>query len=116
MHTPLRRIVFAAFTVLFSLSVPSLWAQSAGNSGTIYGSVADATGAIVSDASVSVQNPVSGYVGNATTDSAGRYQFTNLPFNPYHLVISTKGFATYTCDVDVRSVVPVVLKTTLTVR
>lgn len=115
MHTPLRRIVFAAFIVLFSFSVPALWAQSAGNSGTIYGIVTDATGAAVSAASVSVQNPVSGYIGDATTDSAGRYQFTNLPFNPYHLVISAKGFAAYTRDVDVRSVVPVTLKTILNV-
>ena len=60
-----------------------LHAQS--NSGSISGTVTDPSGAVVPGATVTVENPVSGYLRTAKTDSAGRYQFSNLPFNPYHL-------------------------------
>jgi len=115
MHTSTRRVIFAAFAVCFSLSISSLHAQSAGNSGTIYGTVTDVTGAIVPNAAVSIQNPVSGYSRTTTSDSAGHYQFTNLPMNPYHLVVSVNGFAPYAQDVEVRSFVPINLKNTLAV-
>src|SRR5258707_9133982 len=115
MYTSMRRVIFAAIAICFSLSTSGLWAQSAGNGGTIYGTVTDATGAIVPNATVKIENPVSGYTRTATSDSQGRYQFTNLPLNAYHLVVNVKGFAAHSQDVDVRSSVPVTLKSTLTV-
>src|ERR1700735_770145 len=115
MHTSIRRVIFAAFVVFFSLGISSVWAQSAGNSGTIFGTVTDATGAIVPDASVSIENPVSGYSRTTKSDSAGHYQFTNLPLNPYHLTVSVKGFAPLSQDVEVRSFVPITVKNSLAV-
>jgi hypothetical protein len=115
MHTSLRRGIFAAFAIIFSFSISGLWAQSAGNGGTIYGTVTDATGAIVLGATVTIQNPVSGYSRTATSDASGQYQFTNLPLNPYHLTVSVKEFAPYSQDVDVRSSVPITLKNSLAV-
>src|SRR5580698_203165 len=115
MHTSIRRVVFAAFVIYFLFSVPSLRAQSAGNSGTIIGTVMDATGAIVPNATVSIQNPVSGYSKTTTSDGQGHFQFTNLPLNPYHLVVSETGFSSFTQDVEVRSFVPVTVKTVLAV-
>lgn len=115
MHTSVRRVIFAAFVLFFSFSSLASWAQSAGNSGTVVGTVTDATGAIVPDATVNIVNPVSGYSRVATTDGAGHYQFTNLPLNPYHVIVSVKGFSSATQDVDVRSFVPITLKTALTV-
>jgi hypothetical protein len=115
MHTSIRRVIFATFAVLFLLSVSGLRAQTAGNSGTIYGTVTDATGAIVPDAMVTIDNPVSGLSRTTTSDSEGHYQFTNLPLNPYHLSITVKGFSTLNQDVQVRSFVPVTVKSSLTV-
>jgi Carboxypeptidase regulatory-like domain/TonB-dependent Receptor Plug Domain len=115
MSTSIRRVIFAAFVIFFSFSVPSLWAQSAGNAGTIVGTVTDATGAIVPNATVSILNPVSGYSKSTTSDGQGHYQFTNLPLNPYHLVVTMSGFATFTQDVDVRSFVPITVKSVLNV-
>ena len=115
MNTSSRRVIFAAIAICFSLCISSLWAQSAGNSGTVSGTVTDATGAIVPDATVSIANPVSGYSRTTKSDSAGHYQFTNLPLNPYHLAISVAGFAPYTQDVDVRSFVPISLKNSLAI-
>src|SRR5713101_5867652 len=115
MNTSIRRVIFAAIAICFSLGIPGLWAQSAGNGGTIYGTVTDATGAIVPNATVKIENPVSGYTRTTTSDSQGRYQFTNLPLNPYHLVVNVNGFAPHSLDFDVRSSVPITLKSTLTV-
>ena len=48
-----------------------------------------------------------GSPGTAKTDGAGHYQFTNLPFNPYHLAVNAPGFSSFSLDVPVRSTVPV---------
>ncbi len=82
-------------------------AQSAGNSGSIDGTVLDPTGAVVAKAIVEIRNPVSGFDRSTTTDSAGKFQFTNIPFNPYHLTVTAAGFAAYVQDVEARSSVPV---------
>ena len=115
MHTSIRRGIFAAIAIFFSFSISGLWAQSAGNAGTVNGTVADSTGAIVPDATISIENPVSGYRRTTTSDREGHYQFTNLPLNPYHLVVLIHGFAPSSQDIDVRSFVPITVKSTLTV-
>src|SRR5271170_3857227 len=115
MHTSIRRGIFSAFAIILSFSIPGLWAQSAGSAGTIYGTVTDATGAIVPGSTVTIVNPVSGLSRSTTSDSDGHFQFTNLPLNPYHLSVSVAGFAPYSQDVQVQSVVPITLKTVLTV-
>src|SRR5271154_5132751 len=113
MHTSIRRGILATIAIIFSFSISGLWAQSAGSAGTIYGTVTDSTGAIVPGATVTIANPISGYSRSATSGQDGHYQFTNLPFNPYHLAISMTGFAGYSQDVEVRSTVPVTLKNVL---
>ena len=118
MHTSMRRVIIATFVIslLFGspgLWAPGLWAQSAGSAGTIYGTVTDTTGAIVPGATVTISNPVSGLTRTATSDEQGHFQFTNLPFNPYHLAITMNGFSSFTQDVTVSSVVPVTLKAAL---
>ena len=81
--------------------------QSVGNSTTLNGTVVDATGAIVLGATVKIHNAVSGLDRTVQTDSAGQFQFPNVPFNPYHLTVTAKGFSAYAQDVELRSVVPV---------
>jgi hypothetical protein len=115
MNTSKRRVVIAVFLTLFLFGVPGLRSQTAGNAGTIHGIVTDPTGAILPGATVTIQNPVSGYERAATTDSAGHYQFTNVPLNPYHVVVSAAGFASATQEVEVRSSVPVTVNTSLQV-
>jgi Carboxypeptidase regulatory-like domain/TonB-dependent Receptor Plug Domain len=114
----MRRFLYALealllLTWLFS-TAPFASAQS-GTSGTIAGTVADPSGAVVANATVTIHNPVSEYERTATTDASGKFTFSNVPYNPYHLTISAKGFAEHAQDVDVRSPVPVTLKTTLSV-
>lgn len=89
-------------------------AQSA-SSTSVVGSVVDPSGAVVPNATVDIRNPVSGFSRTTTTDAAGKFAIVNVPFNPYHLTITTKGFAPYVQDVDVRSTVPVNVAATLKV-
>ena len=100
---------------LFLISSVFLSAQSGSNSGTVFGTVMDGSGAVVTGAQVTIMNPVSGLKRTAVTDQTGKYQFPNLPFNPYHLAISAPGFDPYTRDVDVKSSVAVTLTDNLKV-
>ncbi len=81
-------------------------AQS-GNAGTISGTVADPSGAVVANAGVEILNPVSQYSRTAITDGSGKFNFPNVPSNSYHFTVTAPGFAPYVKDVDVRSSVSV---------
>jgi hypothetical protein len=77
-----------------------------GNSGSIEGLVKDPSGSSVPGARVEMSNPVTGYRRETTTDTGGSFRFSNVPFNPYHVMVTAEGFASSGQDVDVRSVVP----------
>src|SRR6266567_4272496 len=98
---------FIAIVTAAILTAATVWAQSVGNSGSINGTVVDPTGAVVAKATVEIRNPVSGLDRSTTTDASGRFAFTNIPFNPYHLVVTAEGFAAAVQDVEPRSAVPV---------
>ena len=87
---------------MFLFAVPG----SAQSSGTISGTVKDATGGVMPGASVEISDVLSGYHREATTGTDGSFRFANLPFNTYHLVVKASGFSSATQDVDVRSTVP----------
>src|SRR5271156_3679046 len=113
MRTKVR--CFAVFLLAFLLQATfSLsYAQSSANSGTISGTVTDPSGAVVPNATVSINNPVSQYSRTGTTDTAGHYRFPNVPFNPYHLIVNASGFGSLAQDVDVSSTVPVTVNPSL---
>jgi len=112
-----KKPLLAAFLlVVFLSSILSVYAQSGGSSTSVTGTVVDPTGAVVGNATVVIHNPVSGFNRSTTTDNAGKFSIPNIPFNPYHLEINGSGFAAYSQDVDVRSVVPVSLNVTLQVK
>jgi hypothetical protein len=96
--------VFVLGMMLFLAACPAN--AQMGNSGSIDGVVKDPSGGVVAGATVEISYPVSGYQRETTTGSDGAFRFTNVPFNTYHLVVTTPGFASYTQDVDVRSTVP----------
>ena len=84
-----------------------------GNSVNVGGTVTDQTGAVVPGATVTIHDPVSGFEESATTDASGNFTIPNVPFNPYHMTVTAKGFAEHVQDVDVRSAVPLALKISL---
>ena len=111
-----KKSLRAAFVVVFYLALTlHAYAQSGGNSASINGTVLDPSGAVVPNATVEIHNPVSHFDRSVTTDTSGKFSFPNIPFNPYHLDVTAAGFAPYAQDVEVRSVVPLVLKVGLQV-
>jgi hypothetical protein len=109
MSSRLRALLL--FTLAF-ICLP-IWAQS---SGTVEGVVKDPTGAVIPGAAVEIHNPVSHFDRSTITDGAGTFRFMNVPFNPYHLTVTAKGFDAYSGDVHVRSIVPVSLSLALEVK
>jgi hypothetical protein len=65
-----------------------------GNAGTIRGTVVDPSGAVVKDAAVEIQNPVSHFTTSTSTDDRGNFEFDNVPLNSYHLTVAASGFQT----------------------
>jgi Carboxypeptidase regulatory-like domain len=109
-----KRSLCAAFAVVFVLAV-GFYAQAQSNSASINGTVLDPSGAVVANANVEIHNPVSHFDRSVTTDSSGKFSFSNVPFNPYHLSVAGGGFAPYAQDVEIRSAVPLDIKINLKV-
>jgi hypothetical protein len=104
-------LISVAFILCGFVVAQSLSAQS--NGSTVGGTIVDPSGGVIAGATVEIHNPVSGFERSTSTDSSGNFNIPNVPFNPYHLTITSPGFDTYTQDVDVRSTVPVNLKIAL---
>ena len=109
------RVSFAILFFLLLLGAISLQAQSAAGSGTVTGTVTDPTAAAVAGATVVLQNSVSGFTRTVKADALGQFQFNNIPFNPYRVLITSPGFITTDQRVEVRSSVAVVVRSVLAV-
>ena len=112
-HALSRSISLLAMFLFAACFFPSSQAQSGSNSGTILGTVTDPTGAVVPGAPVTILNPVTRYTRSTVSDSAGHYEFKNLPFNAYHLAIKVPGFSPFATDVTVRASVAQSITNTL---
>jgi len=80
------RIAIAAFCLL----VGALCAQNF--NGSISGTVADSTGAVIPGAVVVVTNTETGRTWKTAADSSGFYQVTNLPPGAYNVEAEASGF------------------------
>ncbi len=98
-----KRITLLALGLLL-MAAPGF--AQLGNSGSIEGVVKDPSGSSVAGATVEITYAISGFHREATTDTDGSFRFTNVPFNPYHMVVTATGFSSLTQDVEVRSTVP----------
>ena len=87
-HSLALRLVFALIVLLLS-SLPGQ-AQTA----TVGGMIVDASGAVVSGASITAQNTETGISRDAASNDAGLFRFSNLPPGPYTINIEKPGFQT----------------------
>jgi len=87
----MRSFCVVAFLVGLAAS-PALFAQSA--SGTILGSVHDASGASIPGAAVSIVNQQTGFRREVPTDSNGDYELPYVPLGDYVVSAKAKGFKT----------------------
>lgn len=81
-------VLFGSLLALASLAL----AQSATTS--VRGTVSDAKGAVVSGATVTLNNKDTGFTRSATTDDQGTYQFLEVPPATYVMTVASTGFAT----------------------
>ena len=88
----------ARFVMLCSLLMPpAAWAQSA--SGTIAGTVRDASGALIPGVTVEASSPaLIERVRSAVTDSQGLYRIVDLRPGSYTVTFTLPGFATFKRD------------------
>ena len=99
--------VLCSLLALAGMAASFAAAQGMGSAGSISGTVADPSGAIVPGATVELRNSVTGYDKTDTSDDKGEYRFLNLPPNNYQLTAKAPGFSGYSAEVAVRGTVPV---------
>src|SRR5580700_4563148 len=86
------RALVAAFVVALALAVsPLAYGQA---TGSITGTVTDASGAAVTGAKVTVSAPATGLTREATTDGAGNFVVTLLPVANFTVRVEVTGFQT----------------------
>jgi hypothetical protein len=80
--------------VLTVISAGSLFGQ--GNTGSILGTITDASGAVVPNAKVSITNTHTGVQASVITDSLGNYLFNFLAPGSYKVEAELSGFKKFT--------------------
>lgn len=91
MKTPqVKAKIFAFILWSFVLSVV-IFAQS-GTTGSLSGLVTDATGAIISNATITLTNTATGAARNTTSDSEGRWKAAVLEVSIYKITFEATGF------------------------
>ncbi len=63
--------------------------------GTITGTVADPTGAVVGSAAIQAKNADTGAVYTAASTTTGNYTLSQLPTGTYELTVTVTGFKRY---------------------
>ena len=97
----IRKLPILTFCAVASAA--AVYAQS--NAGTIDGQVLDPSGAVIAQATVELRNPITKFSHKAVSDANGRFHFTNVPPNPYHVVVAAPGFAKKDVDATVLSLI-----------
>lgn len=93
-HNYLRRFfLLTLFALLFGgASTSRLWAQSA-VAGALSGAVTDPTGAVISNATVTIKNIGTNKEETSTTNAEGNFRFNNLQPGVYSVTIAASGFS-----------------------
>ena len=94
MKVLLRTAVGGVLLLALFSAIPA-WAQTA-NSGVVLGTVVDAKGGVIPDATASLVNAATNDTKTATTNASGQYVFPSVAPGTYTLKISKAGFATST--------------------
>jgi hypothetical protein len=81
-----------ALLVVLFLSAHAAFGQAQSNAADIQGTVKDATGAVVANATVTVRNPNTNVTRNATSNDEGFYRIINVPPGDYEITVEAANF------------------------
>src|SRR5262245_49549507 len=95
----IRLYLYLAVTIAIALNCLPACAQKV--TGDIAGTVTDATGAVVANATVTADNPATKFSLSLTTSDTGGYRIVNLPPGTYKLSVTSPGFKTLVRDAEV---------------
>lgn len=84
-------VLFVAFFCV-QLSASTVFGQAQANAADLRGVVRDATGAVVSGATVTARNPATGTTKDATSNEQGAYQLVSLPPGVYEVTVEAPNF------------------------
>jgi hypothetical protein len=87
----MKSIYVAAFVILILLTL-NLCSMAQSSQGRILGTVVDSTGAVVSDAKVTITNTATGIKRTVGLTSGGEYAVSNLDPGSYTVSVEAKGF------------------------
>jgi hypothetical protein len=97
LNSRIRRFLNAGFTLCVCMSA---WQAIllADTTGTILGTVRDATGAFMPNVTITVTHSETNLVQTTHSDSSGDYRFLALPVGTYHIEATQPGFRKYLAD------------------
>jgi hypothetical protein len=100
---------------LLSVLTCSALGQALGTAGTVNGVVTDPDNAVVPNATVTIENAVTGFKRIVNTESDGSFKFNGVPPNTYSLTTTAGGFSPAKQTLNVRTSVPIALTIQLSV-
>ena len=109
MQKPGFRLALLLLFALFTGAIASNAAFGQSTSGSVSGTITDANGGLVPNATVRLNNTISGLNRSAITDPSGTFHFYNLPFDQYIVTARSTGFTAARKQIQVYSTVPVLL-------
>src|ERR1700691_3888433 len=93
MHTRSFKLALVLLVVICLGGALPVWSQSA-SSGTVSGSVADQSNAVVAGAAITLTDTSTNISRTASSNASGRYFFADVTPGTYSLTVAKAGFAT----------------------
>jgi hypothetical protein len=94
MKNSVRSVVASLCLLVLFFGAPRMWGQTTISTGSIQGVIADPSGAVVSDAKITISNKATGRVITVKSTSAGAYTSGALTPGNYTLRVEAPGFKT----------------------
>src|SRR5215831_5838629 len=95
LHSSLRLRLFQLLTLIALVFSGAMGRAQIAGTGSIQGSVSDATGAIIPDATVMLTNVATGVAHPSVSSKTGLFSFPNMDIGTYTLMVTSPGFKTY---------------------
>ena len=89
------RLVFPRFCLAALLALACLFSAQAAraqNTGSVFGTVQDASGAVVPKATVTIADTTQGLTRTVTSNANGEFQLNQLPVGNYILTVAVTSF------------------------